>query len=118
MAKLVHREGADIKQIRVGREQREAIAEVVSRKPQFRAYAAKIFAEIKAEAAKHIDSGLLESSIHLHQEKVDYHIETTGVNYSWHTEFGHFVGPRGSSGRKWVKGIGVFRKVVARHGGY
>lgn len=118
MAKLVYRNGADVKQVRVGHEQREAIALVASRKPKFRALAAKIFAEVKAEAAKHIDSGLLESSISLHQEKVDYHIETTGVHYSWHTEFGHYSGPRGSSGRKWIKGIGVFRKVVARHGGY
>jgi uncharacterized protein YdaU (DUF1376 family) len=96
----------------------EDIAAVASREPEFAAAAAKIFAEVKAEAAQHVHTGRFLSKVTMHQEKVDWHIEIDDLDYDWNTEMGHYAGERGKPGRKWVKGIGVFRNVVRRHGGF
>lgn len=104
----------------------EAIAAAVAGRPEFKAAATKVFAEIKSEAASHLNSGQLAASIHLNQGKVDWTIEAD-TDYDAHTEFGHYVWydasgnvvKNGQGVRKmWVDGIGVFRNVVAANGGY
>lgn len=101
-----------------GERTHEDIAAVASRQPEFAAAAAKIFAEVKAEAAQHVHTGRFLAKVTMHQEKVDWHIEIDDLDYDWNTEMGHYAGERGKPGRKWVKGIGVFRNVVRRHGGF
>lgn len=96
----------------------EDIAAIASRDPAFAAAASGVFAEIKAEAAKHVKTGRFLGSISMHQEKTDFHIEEDGLDYDWNAEMGHFQGERGKPGRKWVKGLGIFRNVVRRHGGF
>lgn len=105
----------------------EDIAAVVAREAEFRAAAEVVATEIRAEAAGHVETGRLARSIELEQGKVDYFIGTDGLEYDLHTEFGHFIyfdengklTSRDNAVRKqWVQGIGVFRNVVARHGGY
>lgn len=105
----------------------EDIAAVVAREAAFRAAAEAIATEIRAEAAGHVETGRLARSIEMGQGKVDYFICTDGLAYDLHTEFGHFIyfdengklTRRENAVRKqWVQGIGVFRNVVARHGGY
>lgn len=104
----------------------EAIAAAVAGRPEFKAAATKVYAEIKAEAAAHLNSGQLAASIHLNQGKVDWAIEAD-TDYDAHAEFGHYVWldqsgnvvKRGQGVRKvWVDGVGVFRNVVAANGGY
>ena len=104
----------------------EAIAAAVAGRPEFKAAATKVYAEIKAEAAAHLNSGQLAASIHLNQGKVDWTIEAD-TDYDAHAEFGHvrLVRPvwkrrqaRPRRAKVWVDGIGVFRNVVAANGGY
>lgn len=104
--------------VHIGKQTHEMIAAAVAPMPGYRAIASGIYAEILAEAAKHIETGRLESSIKLVQGKVDWRVESDGVDYSWHAEFGHMAGSKGAGTWTWVPGIGAFRKVVARHGGY
>lgn len=95
------------------------LAHAVRDRPEFKAAATKIYGEVLAEAAKHYHTGNFEKSIRLRQGRVDWSIETTGVGYSWHTEFGHYAGPSDlGNKRTWVEGIGVFRNVVNRNGGF
>ena len=105
----------------------EEIAAVVARQPGFRAIAEAVATEVRVEAAGHVETGRLARSIELEQGKVDYFVCTDGLDYDLHAELGHFIyfdedgrlTSRDQADRKqWVQGIGVFRDVVARHGGY
>ena len=96
----------------------EVVAKIVAPMPEYRAAALPILAEIKANAARHRDSGALAASIRLEQGRVDWRIETDYVDYDFNTELGHYMGKRGTPGRKWIPGIRVFRSVVDRHGGF
>lgn len=103
----------------------EAIAAVVAGKAEFRAAALKVLGEVKAEAAAHSDTGKLAASIKLEQGKVDYSI-AADTDYDAHVEFGHRVyfdakgrrTDRHSAVRSEpVKGLAIFRNVVAANGG-
>lgn len=96
----------------------EDVADVASAHPAFRAAAELVLGEIRAAAAGHVETGRLSASIRLAKGDVDYRIESDGVNYSWHTEFGHMQSGDHGDSWTWVPGIGVFRGVVARHGGF
>lgn len=104
----------------------EAIAEVVAGKPEFRTAASKVYAEVLAEAAIHRDSGKLTASISLVQGKVDWHIEAS-TDYDAHAEFGHrvyydangnFTTRQNAVRSQPVKGLSIFRNVVAANGGF
>ena len=104
----------------------EAIAAVVAGMPEFRAAAAKVHAEVLAEAASHSDSGRLMSSISLKQGKVDWRIEAD-TDYDAHAEFGHYVyydaegnytSRQKAVRAQKVRGLGIFRNVVAANGGF
>lgn len=98
---------------------RGLIAEVASHKPEFKAAAEMVAGEIRAEMAPHVKSGRMMAALSLEKGRVDYHITADPIDYDWHAEFGHYAGSRSlGDSRKWVKGIGVFRNVVARHGGF
>ena len=98
---------------------RKAVAREASEEPEFKAAAEKVMMQVRAEMAKHVRTGRLVSALSLEKGRTDYHITADPADYDWHAEFGHYLGDRkfGDS-RKWVKGIGVFRDVVARYGGF
>ena len=116
LERMSFRVGSGRAVIRIDDNVREAIAAAASDRPEFRAAAAKVHAAVLANAARHVDSGRLAASIKMVRKKTDYHIESDGVSYSWHTEFGHYTAAGGK--RKWVQGIGIFRDTVAQFGGY
>lgn len=104
----------------------EDIAEVVARKPEFAAAAAKVYAEVKAAAAAHVDSGELLASYSLDQGKVDYTISPS-TPYDAAAEFGHYVyqdrqgrrtGRDNARYRTWVPGLNILRGVVRDNGGF
>mgnify|MGYP007128661176 FL=1 len=104
----------------------EDIAAVVARQPEFAAAAAKVFAEVEAAAAAHIQSGELSASFSLSQGKVDWSISPS-TDHDAAVEFGHYVyqdaqGRRtkrdGAKYRTWVPGINVMRGVVHDNGGF
>lgn len=104
----------------------EDIAAVVARQPGFAAAAAKVFAEVEAAAAAHVQSGELSASFSLSQGKVDWSISPS-TDHDAAVEFGHYVyqdaqGRRTSREnarhRTWVPGINVMRGVVHANGGF
>lgn len=104
----------------------EDIAEVVAGKPEFRAAAAKVLAEVKARAAAHVDSGELLASYSMSQGKVDYTIAPS-TDHDAAAEFGHYVyqdaqgrrsGREGARHRTWVPGLNILRGVVHDNGGF
>jgi hypothetical protein len=104
----------------------EDIAAVVARQPEFAAAAAKVFAEVEAAAAAHIQTGDLSASFSLSQGKVDWSISPS-TDHDAAVEFGHYVyqdaqGRRtkrdGAKYRTWVPGINVMRGVVHDNGGF
>ncbi len=104
----------------------EDIAEVVAGKAEFKAAASRVYAEVRAEAARHYDSGKLTASIELKQGKVDWHIEAD-TDYDAHAEFGHrvyydengnFTTRQNAVRSQKVKGLSIFRNVVAANGGF
>lgn len=108
------------------KEVHEDIAEVVAGKPEFRAAAAKVFAEVKARAVEHVDSGELLASYSMNQGKVDYTIAPS-TDHDAAAEFGHYVyqdarGRRskreGAMHRTWVPGLNILRGVVRDNGGF
>ena len=104
----------------------EDIAEVVAGKAEFAAAAAKVYAEIEAAAAAHIQTGELSASFSLEQGKVDWSISPS-TDHDAAVEFGPYVyqDARGrrtkrenARHRTWVPGINVMRGVVRAHGGF
>ena len=104
----------------------EDIAAVVARQPEFAAAAAKVYAEIEAAAAAHIQTGEQVASFSLEQGKVDWSISPS-TDHDAAVEFGHYVyqdaqGRRtsreGARHRTWVPGINVMRGVVHANGGF
>ena len=104
----------------------EDIAAVVARQPEFAAAAAKVYAEIEAASAAHIQSGELSASFSLSQGKVDWSISPS-TDHDAAVEFGHYVyqdaqgrrsGREGARYRTWVPGINVMRGVVHANGGF
>ena len=104
----------------------EDIAAVVARQPEFAAAAAKVYAEIEAASAAHMQTGELSASFSLSQGKVDWSISPS-TDHDAAVEFGHYVyqdaqGRRtsreGARHRTWVHGINVMRGVVHANGGF
>ena len=104
----------------------EDIAEVVARQPEFAAAAAKVFAEVKAAASAHVDTGELLASYDMEQGKVDYTIAPS-TDHDAAAEFGHYVyqdrrgrrtGREGARYRTWVPGLNILRGVVHDNGGF
>lgn len=104
----------------------EDIAAVVARQPEFAAAAAKVFAEIEASAAAHIQTGEQVASFSLEQGKVDWSIAPS-TDHDAALEFGHYVyqdaqgrrsGREGARHRTWVRGTYIMRSVVSAHGGF
>ena len=104
----------------------EVIAEVASHKAEFRAAAAKIFAEIESSAAAHTRTGELAASFSMKQGKVDYSIAPSTA-YDYAIEFGHdyykdadgkWTSPSNAVARGHVPGQRIMRKVVEAHGGF
>lgn len=104
----------------------EDIAAVVARQPEFAAAAAKVFAEVEAASAAHMQTGELSASFSLSQGKVDWSISPS-TDHDAAVEFGHYVyqdaqGRRtsreGARRRTWVPGINVMRGVVHANGGF
>ena len=104
----------------------EAIAEVASHKAEFKAAAAKIFAEIEASAAAHTRTGELAASFSMHQGKVDFTIAPS-TDYDYAIEFGHhyykdaagkWTTPANAVSSQKVPGQYIMRKVVEAHGGF
>ena len=104
----------------------EEIAAVVSRKPEFAAAAAKVFAEVEALASAHVRSGEYVASFSLKQGDVDWHIAPS-TDHDAALEFGHYVyqdrqgrrcGRDDARYRTWVPGINVLRSVVRDNGGF
>jgi hypothetical protein len=104
----------------------EDIAKVVARHPEFAAAAAKVFAEVKAAASAHIDSGELFASYGMEQGKADYTIAPS-TDHDAAVEFGHYVyqdrqgrrtGREGARYRTWVPGLNILRGVVHDNGGF
>ena len=104
----------------------EYIAAVVARQPEFAAAAAKVYAEIEAGAAAHVQSGEYVASFSLEQGKVDWSISPS-TDHDAAMEFGHYVyqdaqgrrsGREGARHRTWVPGFNVMRGVVHANGGF
>ena len=104
----------------------EDIAAVVARQPEFAAAAAKVFAEIEASAAAHLQTGEQVASFSLKQGKVDWTIAPS-TDHDAALEFGHYVyqdaqgrrsGRQGARYRTWVPGTYIMRSVVSAHGGF
>lgn len=104
----------------------EDIAAVAARQPAFAAAAAKVYAEIEAASAAHMQTGELSASFSLSQGKVDWSISPS-TDHDAAVEFGHYVyqdaqGRRtsreGARHRTWVPGINVMRGVVHANGGF
>lgn len=104
----------------------DAVAAAASKRPEFKAAAAKVYAEVLAAASAHNRTGELAASFSLHQGRVDWRIEPD-TDYDAHAEFGHYVyydaqgnvvkraqGVR----RVWVEGVNIMRGVVAANGGF
>lgn len=104
----------------------EDIAAVVARQPEFASAAAKVFAEIEASAAAHMQTGEQVASFSLEQGKVDWSISPS-TDHDAAVEFGHYVyqdaqgrrtSRQGARYRTWVPGINVMRGVVRANGGF
>lgn len=106
----------------------EMIAHMVRDRAEFRNAARKVYGQVQAAIAGHTKSGKLAAALSMEQAKVDWWISANPAEYDWHVEFGHYVYydklgnvvKRDSkwARRQWVDGIGVFRGVVARNGGF
>lgn len=88
-------------------------AQAASNRPEMDAAAAKVEALVRAEAARHRDTGELLASIHTVRGRIDRHV-TTSDPTAMHKEFGHLAVEEKTQAARWVPGIFVFTNAARR----
>ena len=88
-------------------------AKAASRQTAFAAEVARVEALVRAEAARHTDSGAFAASIHGRQGRIDSHIVSDDP-LAWHKEFGHLAVEERSQAARWVPGIFAFTNAARK----
>ncbi|EEH66383.1 hypothetical protein HMPREF0058_0749 [Actinomyces urogenitalis DSM 15434] len=88
-------------------------AKAASRQPAFAAEVARVEALVRAEAAKHTDTGAFAASIHVEHGRIDSHIVSDDP-LAWHKEFGHLAVKERSQAARWVPGTFAFTNAARK----